>query len=86
MSRKYQEIWERIKRKGACSIECHPKMVNRVKKAVIKEKTNDNGFKVINDNDSYRLNILIEPLDATKSRIEFRLRAKFGLFDRMQTS
>lgn len=57
--RKYQQIWELCKKapKHECTIEVHPAMCERVKKAVIKEKHNDVGFKLINDHDYFYLKI-----------------------------
>jgi hypothetical protein len=47
--RKYEAIWEELKRAGRCEIRAHPKMQPRVKKAVIKEKYNDIAYKVLLD-------------------------------------
>jgi hypothetical protein len=47
MARKYQAIWKEIKKHGHCSIAVHPLMVARIKKAVIKEKDADIGYKLM---------------------------------------
>lgn len=74
--RKYQQIWERIKDKSACSIQVHPKLAARVKKGVIKEKSNDLGFKVLNDNDYCFLKI---SYDKEKQVMKFKLKQRIGI-------
>lgn len=76
--RKYQEIWERLKKRAdhTVTIEVHPAMFPRVIKAVIKEKNQDLGFKVINDLEKCYLEIA---RDTVKKRITFKLRQRFGL-------
>lgn len=53
--RKYQSVWERLKSKQKVTLEVMPAMVARVKKAIIKEKHKDVGFKVMNDHDNFFL-------------------------------
>jgi hypothetical protein len=45
--RKYQAIWEQIKRDGSAYVEANADYHARIIKAVIKEKYIDVGFKVI---------------------------------------
>lgn len=47
--RKYQTIWERIKSEGSCTLIAHVSLHRRIKKAVTKEKYNDNSFKIFWD-------------------------------------
>lgn len=44
--RKYEGIWIRLKEVGSCSIAANPKLHERIKKAVTKEKYNDVSYKV----------------------------------------
>ena len=44
--RQYQPIWEQIKRDGFCDVSTQRAWHARVKKAVIKEKDMDLGFKL----------------------------------------
>lgn len=78
--RKYSVIWERIKVKGNCTVEVHPVIVARVKKAVIKEKNNDVGFKLLNDHDHFFLRITVEETsNKAVSKIKFVLKQSLGL-------
>lgn len=74
--RKYQDIWELVKRKKKATIECHPIMFPTVRKGVIKEKFNDIGFKVLNDHDKFSLEI---SYDREKQRAVFTLKQMLGL-------
>lgn len=47
--RMYQPIWERMKSQGSCAVTAHPALHPRIIKAVIKEKYNDLGFKMLLD-------------------------------------
>lgn len=77
--RKYQPVWERLKKLGSCTLEVPPSFVARVKKAIIREKHRDLGFKTINDDDVYRLTI---SYDISTKRLRFDLKARFGLEER----
>lgn len=44
--RQYQPIWNQIKRDGFCDVSTHRQWHARVKKAVIKEKDMDLGYKL----------------------------------------
>jgi hypothetical protein len=44
--RKYQAIWERVKKTGKCRVTAPPPIAARIRKAVGKEKYNDTIFKV----------------------------------------
>lgn len=75
--RKYQAIWERIKRRDLCEIMIsHPRDVARVKKAVIKEKNSDVGFKVVNELDPHRLHISYDP---EVGKMTFVLKQMYGI-------
>lgn len=78
--RKYESIWNRIKnsRGKSCSVEVHPAMVARVRKAVIKEKYNDAVFKIEKENDYWFLKIVVSKIDRKISRMTFRLKARLG--------
>lgn len=67
--RKYEPIWERVKtsEKHSCTVEVEPFLVARVKKAVIKEKSRDFGFKLLNDHDSFFLEF---SYDAVRKRLK----------------
>lgn len=79
-TRKYTSIWSRIKesKEHRCTVEVHPAMVARVKKAVIKEKSQDLGFKLLNEDDYFFLRIAV---DRSKPlwKITFTLKARLGL-------
>lgn len=85
--RKYQVIWNRIKAKNRCMIETHPALVARVKKAVIKEKWRDVGFKFQNDHDHFFLDISVEAIPDVydRVRITFELRQSIGIEGRKDT-
>lgn len=68
--RKYQPVWERIKAREVVTLEVLPALVARVKKAVIKEKDMDLGFKVLNDHAKFRL---IVDYSMEKKHLTFRL-------------
>lgn len=74
--RKYQAIWEKIKRDKVATLEVHPAHFARVVKAVIKEKCIDFGFKLFNDHDNFWLKIERFP---EKHRLVFRLKQTLGL-------
>lgn len=76
--RMYQEIWEAVKKTGRCTIECNPRLFERVKKAVIKEKWLDIPFKVENDTRRYTLEVVV---NTTKKQMTFFLHKSIGLDD-----
>lgn len=78
-TRKYQAIWERLKSKKVCTIEVHPAVEARVKKAVIKEKNNDLGFKLLNDHDYFFLKVTKKEVGKGLVRLTFELRQRLGL-------
>lgn len=79
--RKYQEIWEKIKLKEKATLKVSKGFVARVKKAVMKEKYNDLGFKVLNDHDHFYLKIVEEkiPGNQTEVIVKFFLKQSLGL-------
>lgn len=76
--RTYQDLWETIREKRHALVEVHPARIDRVVKAVMKEKSQDYAFKLLNTHDSFRLEII---RDRSKGVIEFKLKAKYGLED-----
>ncbi len=80
--RKYQEIWEQLKQHSKCSVQVHRAVVARIVKAVIKEKFNDEAFRLANPHDNFRLGKKITILaDKKHARIDFILKGTFGLTD-----
>lgn len=60
--RLYYGIWERIKQEDCAQLLIkHPKMVARVRKAVIKEKYQDGAFHIMNDGANFKLVITYDP-------------------------
>ena len=78
--RKYQTVWEKIKLNGHITLEVAPIFVARVKKAVIKEKDMDLGFKLMNEHDIFRLNSFY---DKTKMQLKFVLKQRAGIEERI---
>ena len=44
---RYQPIWDQLKAEGKCCIVAHPVLHRRIKKAVIKRKNEDLGYKLL---------------------------------------
>lgn len=83
MARKYQHLWERIKRQDRCVVEVkHPAFVKTIKEGVMKEKNHDLGFKVMNDTEPFRLRIVY---DAETRRLEFTLTQRLGMAEKVMT-
>lgn len=82
--RQYQPIWEAIKKRGKATLEVHPALFERVKKAVIKEKWRDLGFKLINDHDTFFLtfSFTLNEKNPQKSRMVIELKQTLGIEDR----
>lgn len=76
--RKYQEIWERIKEHGRCELAVSKPYQPRVKKAVIKEKDNDVGYKFLLG-EQYKKATL--EITTQGSKMIFRLTTSLGLGD-----
>lgn len=77
--RMYQEIWERVKKNKKNEVklgDVHPLLVKRVKKAIIKEKHMDLGFKVMNDHDHFFLRF---SYDVAKRILTVKLDQTYGL-------
>lgn len=82
--RAYQELWETIRdTEEIVKIKCHPKLIDRIVKAVMKEKLNDLAFKLVNTHDSFRLEI---KRDTEKGEVSFKLKAKLGIEDVVKVS
>lgn len=78
--RKYLAIWERIKAEKRCTIKVLPVLVARVKKAVIKEKDMDLGFKLLNSERILQDRIYLDiQYDTMKQHMTFVLRQSIGL-------
>lgn len=74
--RKYEAIWSRLKQHKIVVLEVNPKFFSRVKKAVIKEKDKDTGFKILNEDDPVRLCI---SWDLEAKKMVCRLVQRLGL-------
>jgi hypothetical protein len=74
--RTYEPIWQRIKKRGRAIIACAPEDYRKIKKAVIKEKHKDLGFKLLNDHDYFFLKITY---DNEKRQATFILRESVGV-------
>lgn len=82
--RAYQTLWETIRDTPEfVTIEVHPGLINRVVKAVMKEKYNDLAFKLMNTHDSFRLEI---SKDREKGVVRFKLQARLGIEDIVKVS
>jgi hypothetical protein len=77
--RKYQPIWEALKKKERVVLEVRLVFVARVKKAIIKEKNMDVGFKVVNDFDDFYLEFDYNP---EKQLMTVLLKSRIGIEDR----
>lgn len=83
--RKYLPIWDKLKsgEKHQVTLIVHPALLARVKKAVIKEKHQDLGFKVLNgDSEDYfylRFNFYEDKSHPAKSRLKIKLKQRLGL-------
>lgn len=75
IARKYSEVWNRIKNKDRVILSVTPELEKRVRKAVIKEKDKDTGFKVMNDVDKFYLDITY---DKTRQELVFILKQRYG--------
>lgn len=76
--RKYEIIWTTLKEKRKVTLEVHPAMVERVKKAVIKEKDMDLAVKLINDIEKPRLSFCYS---SEKKRLVVELKMTYGLVE-----
>lgn len=65
MSRKYEPIWEKIKRDGFCKIAAPKPLHARIIKAVVKEKYNDTAFKFLAA-ESWRWNRLTHTINGNE--------------------
>jgi hypothetical protein len=77
--RKYEVVWNRIrdsKRHSITLADVHPAFLQRVKKAVSKEKHMDEGFKLINDHDHF---YLVYDYDRDKRTLVITLKQSLGL-------
>lgn len=75
----YQEIWERVRdsKRNEAKLEVkHPAFLPRIKKAIIKEKHMDLGFKVLNDHDNFFLVFMYNP---SEKKLTVKLCQTLGL-------
>lgn len=77
-TRKYQPIWEKIKAEGKCELAAPIPYHPRIKKAVLKEKDNDLGFKVLLGEKFKRARLEIETQGV---KMIFKLILSIGLGD-----
>jgi len=78
--RKYEEVWNILKKDGRIELEVHPKFVKTVKRMVAKEKHLDLGFKLLNENDNF---ILYPSYNRETKRLTFVLKATIGIEDKV---
>jgi len=76
--RKYEQIWNTLKRHGKCTIAARREYHHTIIKAVIKEKYNDDVFKLDNSENSKRARLYIEREHGT---ITFVLKTTIGIDD-----
>ena len=79
--RKYEPLWEKIKREETATIECHYGAVKTIKTALINEKCQDTGFQLLNEDENWFLEFSVEVIkDAPfKRRMTIILKTKLGL-------
>jgi hypothetical protein len=80
VTRQYYPIWERIKTTGSARLKCAPGFVARVKKAVIKEKDMDVGYKLMNEEDPCRLEV---SYNRSSQVLTFKLVQTYGFEERI---
>lgn len=76
--RRYQPIWERIKKSGVCKVSVPAPLQERVIKAVKKEKDIDAAYQFLLSEDCKRARLQIT---RTQSLVEFKLIVSIGLSD-----
>ena len=78
--RKYQEVWEILKRDKVCTLAAPKAFHARIKKAVIKEKDNDRGYKLLLAHQALpqTARLIVE---TTGAKITFKLSLSLGLGD-----
>lgn len=74
--RKYQAIWEKIKKEKKCIVVAPAIVHARIVKAVIKEKYSDAAFKLCNTHDYF---YLTHVSDRKANKITFTLHQRLGL-------
>lgn len=74
--RKYQVIWEKIKKDKHCTVVAPAIVHARILKAVIKEKYMDSAFKLCNDHDYFYLHT---DSNRKENKIVFTLKQRLGL-------
>jgi len=76
--RHYQPIWEKIKKDNSCSITAPRQLHKRIKKAVIKEKDKDLGFKLILSEEGRKA---LLTTNSQGSILTFNLKFSIGIAD-----
>lgn len=73
--RQYYPVWHALKTKNVCVVEHHPRFFARLKKAVIKEKDLDDGFKLLCEEQGKRARISVQVIKTkdNKSALKFTL-------------
>lgn len=79
--RTYKPLWDRVKKREVVTVECHPLLVERVRKAVIQEKWRDDGFKLLNESERIYLQFTY---DKDKQHLTVLIKTRFGL-DRIRS-
>jgi len=74
--RKYKQAWELLKKNRIVILRCNHLVHNRIVRMMRKEKDEDAGFKIANQDDPLRL---LATSDKEGGKVTFRLRQKFGI-------
>lgn len=77
--RAYEPIWDLLKDARIAQLIVVPKMVNRVKKAVMKEKYNDGIFKMMNGHQDLEFFYLSFEYDEASQLLTIRLNERYGV-------
>lgn len=77
--RLYYSIWHRIKTRGTATVEHHPQLFARLKKAVIKEKDQDTGFKLQLEEQGKRARLAVEIVKTKEGKQALKFTLKYSL-------
>ena len=77
--RAYEPIWELLKQQDIARLNVLPRLVPRVKKAVIKEKYIDAGFKLLLDHQGTEFYFLEFEYDKESQVLTIRLKQRYGV-------
>ena len=77
--RKYEPVWTALKHSQVVTLEVHPKLLPRVKKAIIKEKNIDLGFKVMNELENLFLKFTVIEIPDVQNKVHLKVELKQSL-------